>query len=103
MNINLNPSQAPISTASTVLPQLNTVAGSSSKIPFAELVQNAVHQVDSEQQNVATSIEKLAAGEVNNLQAITADIARADLSFRFLMEVRNRLISSYQEIMRMQV
>jgi flagellar hook-basal body complex protein FliE len=38
-----------------------------------------------------------------NLQEVMASLAKANLSFQTMVQVRNRLVSAYQEIMNMQV
>ncbi len=73
------------------------------ELPFVSMVSDMIHEVDAQQQVVAADVQKLANGEVDNLQQVATNVAKADLSFRFLMELRDRLITSYQEIMRMQV
>lgn len=74
-----------------------------SELPFASMVSEMIQSVDAQQHVVAGDVQKLASGEADNLQAIAANMAKADLSFRFLMEMRDKLITSYQEVMRMQV
>ncbi|QDT32814.1 flagellar hook-basal body complex protein FliE [Thalassoglobus polymorphus] len=79
------------------------VGESQQGLPFAELVSDMIHEVDAQQQVVAEDVQRLASGEIDNLQQVATNVAKADLSFRFLMEIRDRLITSYQEVMRMQV
>ncbi|MCA8999923.1 MAG: flagellar hook-basal body complex protein FliE [Planctomycetaceae bacterium] len=81
----------------------NGAVRSPSSAPFAELVGDLVQGVNQQQQTVAIDVHQLAAGESDNLQEIAVHVAQADLSFRFLMEVRDKLITGYQEIMRMQI
>ncbi len=73
------------------------------ELPFASLVSDLIHEVDVQQQVVAGDVQRLANGEIDNLQQVATNVAKADLSFRFLMEIRDRIITSYQEVMRMQV
>ena len=88
-----------------VLQQLGSTnqAKASGTLPFVDMVTDAIHQVDAQQQVVIQNVNSLASGETENLQAVAANVAKADLSFRFLMEIRDKLISSYQEVIRMQV
>ncbi len=48
-------------------------------------------------------MEQLATGKSDDIQNVVVSMAKADLTFRLVLEIRNRLIESYQEIMRMQV
>ena len=73
------------------------------EVPFSSLISELVQETNSQQQAVGGELEKLIAGESTSMHDLVLTAAKADLSFRFLMEIRDRLISSYQEVMRMQV
>jgi len=49
------------------------------------------------------SVRQLVSGETDSIHDVVLTASKADLAFRLVMEIRNRLISSYEEIMRMQV
>ena len=46
---------------------------------------------------------KLFTGETNNLHQAMISMQEASVAFSLMVEVRNKLVESYQEIMRMQV
>ena len=70
---------------------------------FSELLKNAVESVNSLQHAAGRLEDAVAKGEdVSIHQAVIAG-EKAGLSFRLLMQVRNKMIDSYQEVMRMQV
>lgn len=70
---------------------------------FSQLLEGLVQDANSAQKNSEALVQGLARGEpVDSHQVITA-LTEADLSFRTLLEVRNRLIEAYQEVQRMQV
>lgn len=70
---------------------------------FGELLQNAVEAVNSMQHEAGRLEDAVAKGEnVNIHQAVIAG-EKAGLSFRLLMQVRNKMIEAYQDVMRMQV
>lgn len=48
-------------------------------------------------------IQKMAVGEPQNLHEVMIHMEEARLSFQLLVQVRNRLLEAYQEVMRMQV
>ena len=50
-----------------------------------------------------TNLEKLATGETNNLHEVMMSLEKAKLSFQLTLQVRNKLLEGYQEIMRMQI
>jgi flagellar hook-basal body complex protein FliE len=59
--------------------------------------------VDVVEKILADAIRELATGQTDNLHEVLLTVAKADLSFRTILEVRNRLTEAYQEVMRMQV
>lgn len=48
-------------------------------------------------------VRKLATGETENLHQVMISLEKAKLSFEMLLQVRNRVLESYQDIMRMQL
>jgi flagellar hook-basal body complex protein FliE len=48
-------------------------------------------------------LERLATGDVESLHRVMINLEEARLSFQLLMQVRNRALEAYQEIMRMQI
>jgi len=70
---------------------------------FSDILKNAVESVNSMQHEAGRLEDAVAKGEnVNIHQAVIAG-EKAGLSFRLLMQVRNKMIDAYQEVMRMQV
>ena len=55
------------------------------------------------QQKAEAAITALATGEKASLHDTMIAMEQADLSFRMMMQVRNKIVDAYQEIMRMQV
>ena len=83
----------------------NSIQGKSvSKVSgdnFETLLKDAVHKVNTVQNEAEKAIQELASGgDITN--AVIA-MEKADLSFQVMIEVRNKLISAYEEIMRLQV
>lgn len=70
---------------------------------FGQLVSQYLNEANTQQLAVGREVEALATGQSNDIHSVVLSVAKADLAFRFLMEIRNRLVSSYQEVMRMQV
>ena len=93
-----------LSTHSPVAPQESlTSADQSSEIPFSTTLQNVVREAEMQQQQLSVGMNELSIHQTGNLQQLAVDAAKAELSLRFVMEMRDRLIASYQEIMRMQI
>ncbi len=77
-------------------------AGSPS--PFASLLRTSIDQVNEAQQHasdLATAFQRGAPGV--DLPQVMIEMEKASVSFRALTEVRNRLVSAYQDIMNMQM
>ncbi len=72
-------------------------------LPFAKVMNQFLSEVDQHQQVVTQGVNDLAAGKTDNIHEIALNVAQADIAFRMIMEVRDKLISAYQEVMRMQV
>ncbi|MFQ5719035.1 MAG: flagellar hook-basal body complex protein FliE [Acidobacteriota bacterium] len=70
---------------------------------FADLLSSAVADVSDGQKQAAGLVQKFASGEEVELHEVMIAVERADLSFRTMMQVRNRLLDAYREIMRMSV
>lgn len=71
-------------------------------VAFGDLVTQFVGQTNHQQLQADASIQELVRGESNDVQKVVMAVAQADLSFQLFMEIRNKLIDSYNELMRMQ-
>lgn len=74
-----------------------------SEAPFASLMRSMLEQTDQQQRLSEREVQRLVSGETDSIHDVVLTASRADLAFRLMMEIRNRLIASYQEVMRMQV
>jgi flagellar hook-basal body complex protein FliE len=70
---------------------------------FSSLVRGAVESLDQTQKSSEQEIARAVAGESPDLHRTIIALQTADLSFQFALQVRNKLIGAYEEIMRMQV
>jgi len=66
---------------------------------FSELVS----KVNDMQVQTDKSIQGLASGENKNLHEVMISMEKASISFQFMSSVRDKALSAYQEVMRMQV
>ena len=82
---------------------LNSAAGPKPSGQFSNLIEKAVGSVNQQMQAANQSVQDLADGKSDDMQGVVVSMAKADLSFRFILEIRNKLMEAYQEIMRMQV
>jgi len=70
---------------------------------FGRLVQSGLAEVNQQLLASQADLQRLATGEVQNLHQVMIRLEESRLSFQLLMQVRNRLLEAYQEVMRMQV
>jgi flagellar hook-basal body complex protein FliE len=70
---------------------------------FTNIIDRAVQEVDGKMKAAAADQSKVLTGETNNLHQAMISMQEASLAFSLMVEVRNKLIDSYQELMRMQV
>ncbi len=67
------------------------------------MVKDAVESIDSTQKSADQEIAKAVTGESPDLHRTIIALQTADLKFQLGLQVRNKLIGAYEEIMRMQV
>jgi flagellar hook-basal body complex protein FliE len=70
---------------------------------FGQVLEDSLTQVNSLQQQADVAITDLASGGPTTLHDTMIALEKADLSFRLMMQVRNKIVEAYQEIVRMQV
>ncbi len=70
---------------------------------FKDTFNNYVSEVNDLQVKAGESIENFATGKVENVHEVMIAMSKAEVSFKFMMETRNKLVDAYKEIMRMQV
>jgi flagellar hook-basal body complex protein FliE len=77
-----------------------------SKSAFLHAVESAGNYVSkvNELQNVSdASIQDLLTGKTNDITSVVSAVAKADVSFKVLVGVRNKLIEAYKQTMNMQI
>ncbi len=70
---------------------------------FGQVLRDAITTTNDLQKQSNLEIQKLMAGETQDLHETMIAVQKADLSFQMMMQVRNKLLQAYQEIMRMQI
>ena len=90
-----------------IIPQRSEVAGGdgpgASKADFGQALRNCIDRADQDQQASASAIKDLLAGNSEDVLPVVAAVAKADLSFKLLIGVRNKVIEAYRQTMTMQV
>lgn len=83
--------------------QIKTETPASGKVSFADFLANQVKEVNSSSVGAEKAIQKSIAGEDVNPHDVLIALQKADISFRLLMSVKERITQAYQEIMRMPI
>lgn len=73
-------------------------------VEFGAVLQNALDQVSAAQKEAQGMAKDFSAGDPNvNIQDVMVNLQKANLSFQQMVQVRNRLVTAYQDIMNMPV
>lgn len=70
---------------------------------FGDVLKGLIDDTDGLQKDADEAVQQMMTGEKQNLHEVMLTMAKADVSFRMMLEVRNKLVEAYQEVMRMQV
>jgi flagellar hook-basal body complex protein FliE len=74
-----------------------------SRTDFADWLGQGVQSVNQDIQAADQAVRQLAVGETDNLHQVMISLSKAQTSFELAVQVRNRLLEGFQEIMRMSV
>ncbi len=80
-----------------------SVAASTGTGSFSQFISQGLEQVNTQLQVSQTGLQKLALGDATNLHQVMIQLEESRIAFQLTMQVRNRLLEAYQEVMRMQV
>jgi flagellar hook-basal body complex protein FliE len=98
------PPVAPL--AAVDAPNLAAMPGATPSIPsagFGQLVSQGLEQVNATLLDAQVDMQRLATGDMSNLHQVMLRMEESRLGFQLMLQVRNRLLESYQDVMRMQV
>ena len=80
------------------LPAAPVGPGAAGGSSFQNMLVDSLKQVNSMQQDANRAVENLmTGGDVNPAEVLTA-VQKADLAFRMMMQVRNKIVAAYQEV-----
>lgn len=100
MDINLVNSFTPVSPLDTSGRQ---ISGSQSGEGFGSMMKDAVESIDGANKTAEQEVMKSVSGESTDLHKTIIALQSADLKLQLGLQVRNKLMGAYEEIMRMQV
>lgn len=70
---------------------------------FKDQLQKAIQDVDQVQKEADQAAKTLAVGQTENIHETMIALEKAELSFKMMMQIRNKIVKAYEEVMRMQV
>ncbi len=82
---------------------VETPGGGSRPGAFQSAFREAVHTVEGLRASADGTVEKFLAGESEELHQTVLATQRAELAFDLFLQVRNKVVQAYQEVMRMQM
>ncbi len=95
---------APINTVSPIAALARPAATAASQPGvFQAMLSQSVQSVEQANANSRASVDRFLSGEGEELHHVAMAAQESEISFDLFMQVRNKVVSAYQEIMRMQV
>ena len=70
---------------------------------FADTLAQSLDKVNTLQKEADIAIQDFATGDTRNIHETMIAVGKAELAFRLTMQVRNKMVEAYQEVMRLQV
>lgn len=82
---------------------LKKIGNNKESIDFSSVLSDAINKVNDDQLHADEMDELLAAGKIDNIHEVTIAAQKAELSLTFAIEVKNKVMDAYNEIMRLQI
>jgi flagellar hook-basal body complex protein FliE len=79
------------------------VQGSKDVPSFKDTMKSFLEDVNGLQKKADESMQKMAAGEINDVHQVMASVEEANVAFNMMMEIRNKVMDAYQEVMRIRL
>lgn len=73
------------------------------KNSFSNMLKNSINEVNESQVNGYNAMNDIATGKVENLQEAVKKIEEAELSLKLGLEVKNKALGAYKQVMSMQI
>jgi flagellar hook-basal body complex protein FliE len=81
---------------------LNVGGGKAADSGFTDVLKSAVDSVNQANDSAAAQVTNLLQGQGGDLNSVMVAVEKADVSFQLMMQVRNKIVSAYQDIEKMQ-
>ncbi len=101
--VDLMPNATPLPSATAAGKASELGAAQSPTSSFSSMLGQMVSDINAQQLNASQTVNALQSGQKVPLHQAVIAMEEASVSFQLMVEVRNKLLESYQEIMRMQI
>jgi len=95
----IGPGPSPTGTPGDFGPREPEIEGNS----FIELLESSINEVNILQHNAGDKIQKLVTGEITSLHEVLIASEESGVAFNLLMQIRNKLLTAWNELRRMPV
>lgn len=72
-------------------------------VSFADMLKDALKDVNDAQLQADDAVQKVLSGETKDIHSTMIALQKADVSLKMMLEVRNKIMEAYQEVMRTQI
>jgi flagellar hook-basal body complex protein FliE len=72
-------------------------------VSFKDTLKSFMSDVNDIQLKADESIQKMVSGEINDVHQVMSSVEEANTAFNMMMEIRNKVLDAYQEIMRIRL
>lgn len=76
---------------------------SSNGVSFKDTLKGLMNDVNEMQLKADESIQKMVSGEINDVHQVMTSVEEANTAFNMMMEIRNKVLDAYQEVMRIRL
>ncbi|HEY3835913.1 MAG TPA: flagellar hook-basal body complex protein FliE [Bryobacteraceae bacterium] len=101
-----SPSVATIQPLPSIQPAGSSGAGRSSGggvSSFSDLISNGIGTVERAQQDAVSTAQRFLSGENEDLHTVAIAEQKAEITSDLFLQLRNKAVSAYQEVMKMQL
>lgn len=78
-------------------------ASSAAKGKFQDVLKSSIEEVNRLQADADKAINALSTGKTDNVAEVMTAVQKADLAFKTLLQIRNKLLSAYDEVRQMRI
>ncbi|MBN1971601.1 MAG: flagellar hook-basal body complex protein FliE [Candidatus Delongbacteria bacterium] len=85
------------------LRNLDSINAGEEKASFKDMLKDFIGDVNTMQKKADDSVNRLASGEITDVHDVMIKVEEANLSFSLMMEIRNKIVEGYKEVLRTNV